>query len=799
MSDQDSPGSLLQPEGRCFHCGADLPGDAAVCSGCGGARTLSATEERGAIAYLLQALQVAVRERKLNPGQAEGIAARYRSHAGWEPPPSAAPAPTPRPPRKPLNPTVLWANGLVSLGAFFVLITAALFLLSLGGLGRTILTALGAVSFLVAGFACRRFEIVRTAGNVFVGTAALLLPFIFVALASYLEGRGPMALRFLWLAASLACVFAYASMTLGGLGRFYAVLTALAISNAFLALHHAAQWLEEWYAPLFAAQALFLVTIHATGGGWLQRRFGWILLGWGWLWALAALAGWCVVSAWGVTGAGLITLACLIAAGWLTHLRHPNPVSPPFAAALQLVFAAQVVRYCDGPWWGVGMVLAAASVIYVVVGRLGRGWSGARSFLPLGVLAAVIAAQPNFYAAGPGLWHGALAGFLATASLVAAALLSRSWILLAAGWTVGSGWFFLVSLIPNDNPTVADLGLAFLPLVVLLAAVSLLLKTGWVRWRWTIVIITVAHLAHAIILTVGESGPASVALLVATAVGVAFTARWREPWLPAFPAATSFGLVLTNLDWMGAPRPSFGPSALTLGLALWSLGLAVRSRFSLVLRVSGAVVAVAAFAVGCLAQFTYEGTGTNWSAHLGTLTLFALALWIAWESWERRPLLYLASFVALASGLWELAAFEVENLQAYAVPLGLYFMVAGFVAGRRGRQGTLADLLVTSAWILSAIAFCLPTLLQTMGQSPMLYASLLLAESVFLVVLGLIVKRYGMMASASGFAILAGLRMVFLNPILTLPALVLASITFFAVGLGVLVYQGRKRARVSGA
>ncbi len=207
----------------------------------------------------------------------------------------------------------------------------------------------------------------------------------------------------------------------------------------------------------------------------------------------------------------------------------------------------------------------------------------------------------------------------------------------------------------------------------------------------------------------------------------------------------------------------------------------------------GGLASALAFLVGWASQVAHSGPGPNWSAHLDSLTLVALALWVAWEARERRPLLYPASLALLAALLWELEALGLRNLQGYAVPLGLYCVAVGLAAARDSRLGRGGPFLAATAWTLAGAAFCLPTFLQTFGDFPVRYALVLLVESFLLVVLGLVVKRRGLQACASTFVILAGLRMVFQNPDLILPAFAMASCTFFSVGLGVLVYQGLKR------
>jgi len=281
---------------------------------------------------------------------------------------------------------------------------------------------------------------------------------------------------------------------------------------------------------------------------------------------------------------------------------------------------------------------------------------------------------------------------------------------------------------------------------------------------------------------------------LATFVGAAFAIRWRTPWLLLAPSSTAVGLMLSLLLWLDAPRPALGPGVLALGLALWTAGLLARGRDSgAPLRLVGALASLLAFGLGAASEITNGAYDTNWSAHLDSLTLVALAAWIAWESGPRRALLYLASLVLMCGVSWELHALGVRQLQAYAIPLGLYFAAAGLAAGLDARLGASKGALSALSWTLSGLAFTLPTFVQSFGAHPIRYAVWLLGESFVLIVVGLLAKRRGLLAVATTFVIVAGLRMVFQNPNLILPALIAASALFLTVGLAALIYFGIKR------
>jgi hypothetical protein len=100
-------------------------------------------------------------------------------------------------------------------------------------------------------------------------------------------------------------------------------------------------------------------------------------------------------------------------------------------------------------------------------------------------------------------------------------------------------------------------------------------------------------------------------------------------------------------------------------------------------------------------------------------------------------------------------------------------------------------------WALAGLAFCLPSAIDCFVDDAVGRSILLLGESFALLLVGLLAKRKGLLAVASTFVIIAGLRMVFQNPALILPAFVVVSALLIGVGLAVLLWQGMKRRGLS--
>src|SRR4029078_10886290 len=175
---------------------------------------------------------------------------------------------------------------------------------------------------------------------------------------------------------------------------------------------------------------------------------------------------------------------------------------------------------------------------------------------------------------------------------------------------------------------------------------------------------------------------------------------------------------------------------LFFGLALWTAGIASRrSAYGAPLRLAGSLTVPLAFVLGAVSELAHVGSEVNWSAHLDSLTLAALATWIAWESRWRRTLLYPASLVLLAALLWECHALGLRELQGYGVPVGMYFLLLGVVAGRDEHLSRHGSWLAPGAGSVAGRVFWVPTLLQTVGRRPVRAAVVLLAESFVLIVL----------------------------------------------------------------
>ncbi|MFN8534626.1 MAG: zinc ribbon domain-containing protein [Dehalococcoidia bacterium] len=793
------PDPLLEPSTRCFHCGGQIPSGANFCPSCGSTPGVTAENERGYIAYLLTAVDDWTRTRGLSNAVASRLTARYRKQLG-EPDSVGQPHPTapPAPPRQPVNFTVIWANALLYVGAFFVVIATLFFLLIIGNnLGRTIIMAGLAGLFLATGLIARRVEIVRTAGATLTAVGAMLVPIVFIAFVIWLQDSQRLPENQLWLLATIACFLLYLAFTLTGFGKFYAVLTLISFSAAASAAFRVADPFPEWLGSWWGGQALVLAAVHYGFRRFLQRPFGPLVLIWSIFWSLATFAFAIPVSFYASDPAPAVwPLLFLIAVTILIAWRQRDPVSPVFAGLLIHLAAGQVVRWAEGPEWA-----GSLSVIALATGQIGfwwfrRGTTIGREQLVIGMIAAFLALSPPIY--GDVEWVGAGAGLYVTSLLGAVAILTRKpWLLVPPALTLAVGWSFLLQAIGLTK--VHEFGLGFLVVVagLVLAAVVLPLRLTW--WRWTTAAIAAAYALVVAMLTLPEELPSATAAWTITALTLPFVARWRNPPLLAIVGGGLIGAIAATLRWLDSPIETLGPllSVVAIGWVLAGHALAGRfGRWSAAARLVGLGTGLFAIVVAGAAQAELRDPDRRRLAgHLTALTMVVLALLVGLEVRWRRLALYPASFLALVAVLWELAVFKVDNPQWYAVPAGVYFAVVAILSARDRDLGTSAPILSAFAWVIGALTIGLTSLGQTFGDDAFLYGVVLIGQCFALLGVGAVVRSRALLATTVLLMVLGGLRLLFAEPAAIPFVLFCSGFTLLGVGVVALIFVGRRRAR----
>jgi hypothetical protein len=754
---------------------------------------------------LLTAVDGWVRARLLGPALAERLTAPYRARLGGvNVSPVQAPPVAPAAPRQPVNFTVIWANALLYLGAFFVVIATLFFLLAIeSNLGRTVIMGVLAGLFFATGLIARQIALVRSAGVVFTAVGALLVPIVFLAFVNWFQDAGRVPASQLWLFASVACFLLYLAFAFARFGLFYVVLTLLAFSSVVFAAFDVASPPVEWLASWWAAEALILMAIHVGLRRWLRPVFGSLALVWSLVWAILALAVAGPASIWSEDPAPgvwpfVFLFVTFVVMGWGVG----DPVSPALAGLLVHVASAQTVRWAEGPAWVGAIASIAIATGQAGFWRLRRGTVVGIEQLVIAIGVSIIALFPPIFADVRGI--GAAAGLYVSALLSLLAVTTRRpWLLAAPALTLFFAWSWLLEALPFGIEGAENAGLGYLVLVVgvVAAAVSLPMRLAW--WRWMLAAIAALYALVVALLTFQQPGHAAIALWSIAALSATVVARWREPWLLVVVGLALIGAVGSTASWAGAPQEVAGPllAALAIVWVLAGHGLGDRAgRWSVAARLIGLGTGVFAVMVAGVAQTEALGEARRQLAgHLTSLTIVALALLVGLEVRWRRLALYPASFLALGAVLWELAVFHVNNPQWYAVPTGLYFAVVAVLSARDRELGTAAPALSALAWAVGALTLGLTTLGQTFGDDGLRYGIVLLVECFALLGVGAVVRSRTLLATTVFLMVLAGVRLLFAEPAFIPFVLFFAGFALLAGGVAALVLVGWRRSRRAAA
>ena len=292
----------------CLTCGRRGDPGLRTCEACGAPRDLTRSGLISGTAYVLHELQSWPMADALTPQQRARLETHYedqlreltsptqaRAAAPQAPPvlreravvertpQRSAPPPPPRAPAPP-RPEFDWswlaeqqANLFLFAGAFLTVVAALIYVgysgeAVSGALKMTLLAAY-TVAFLIAGALCLRIERVATAGRVFFGIGAILVPLNFVAARS-IFGEGDLSAQSMWLAGSIVTAGFYTAVAYLGLGKIYSFGGGVALVSAALAACVVSNTPAEWTPSVFIALATAMSLTSLAGPATLRSRVG---------------------------------------------------------------------------------------------------------------------------------------------------------------------------------------------------------------------------------------------------------------------------------------------------------------------------------------------------------------------------------------------------------------------------------------------------------------------------------------------------------------------------------------------
>jgi len=298
----------------CLNCGRRGNPGLPNCEACGAPRELTRRGLISGTAFVLHELQAWPMADALTPqlrarlktyyeDQLNGLTAPARPATAAPPPmvsrerpfaapsrqrtveriPPQAPPPPPRVPAPP-RPEFDWrwlaeqqANLFLFAGAFLTVVAALIYVgysgQAVSGALKMTLLAIYTLAFLGAGALCLRIERVETAGRVFFGIGAILVPLNFVA-ARTIFGEGDLSAQSMWLAGSVVTAGFYTAVAYLGLGRLYSFGGGVALVSAALAACVVSDLPVEWAPSVFIALATAMSLANLVGPATLRSRVG---------------------------------------------------------------------------------------------------------------------------------------------------------------------------------------------------------------------------------------------------------------------------------------------------------------------------------------------------------------------------------------------------------------------------------------------------------------------------------------------------------------------------------------------
>ena len=680
------------------------------------------------------------------------------------------------------------------LGAFLVVSSVFIFLAYawelVGGAVKVAMVAGLAAGFLLGARLCLPRPSVRPAGRTFLALGAILVPATVAAAYTFLYADGPLPQALFWLFGALISGGLHAALSLRLESRAYGVLAALAPPVAVGALAALAELDEAWWLTA-ASIALALGIAAVRGRDRLALADGVRFVACAFL-PVNALVSLAALSEsgperWSASAALLVMAAAL---GWEATRPGRTWLAGPVAALVLTPFI-MLASIFEMERLGYLVAVAAASWLYVgVARRLPRErailWDTAGALLA--VLPPVLAW--NHWRTSVGLFASAVLLLLALARAHRSPLP-----LYPAVLAVDLMYVKLLDLIGSPDSPDWLLGVALWPLALAWAAGGCFAQR---RWSWPFWLAALGTAAVSAILTV-ERQPLSSAITVSFAL-VTILATWRLAYPPLLVLAAPWALIAgwQGAGWLGLDQAA---RATMMGLAGWLFAGAALLRLPRPATREANAYSWAAWAwataattmliAALLASADFSDTDA-WRTHVG-LAWADLALALALAAWLRRSrdLAAVASLTLVPALLAAIGLTHPSDIQAYAVPAGLYLLVVASLIRRDRRAGRPEAASVVAGVGIAALV--LTSFTQSLDSERLSYALWGLAEGLLLVGLGIALRwRVMVIGGAAGVVLTAVLQLF--DALAALPGwVILGSSGIVLLGLAVVLLLVRDR------
>jgi len=517
---------------------------------------------------------------------------------------------------------------------------------------------------------------------------------------------------------------------------------------------------------------------------------------------------------------GVAYLALAPVAGWVRFilLAEPEAIQTSWPADPTLLSQVTVVAAACA----VAGLLRARPLCWrdvMVVAAVGLAAAGAISQL------ALVDAYAEFAERAAAIHLGALAFFIVVARVLestratplfagadiswdpaATRRLALAALIYAAGWALNLTFYYSLDaagvLRPGDH---AAISWAFFGLSCAEAGIAVATRWAWPDVRRHVFAVAVASSVFSLAMAADLEGQVALLLTVYAALTVVLSVWEREHLGLPLAAAYAFVAVFAARRYFGADEALVPLVLSAMGCAVFAVSVAVgrAKTWSLsTLAIAFAYAAIAPLAAWLWLAALADADGYVGDEYFlqtglyqaGVLSLAILGGLVSAKALLERSLIIAAgsSIVLMCALLLEIAHFQPDNVQAYTVPIGLYFVGATLLASRYGRLPEELSPVMERLYGLGPTIVMAPSFIQSLDRDAWEYGLALLLESLAFLALAVIQRRVWLLTIAVSFVVASGLHyLLFEEGLPTWATLSLAGTLLMGAGTGILVGRDR--------
>lgn len=668
---------------------------------------------------------------------------------------------------------------LLYLGAFLVSIAALIYVgynwETFSGLTKTFFIWFISLAFLILGEVFYQNKKLKKAGGVFIGIGSLMIPLAFVATYKFTLKDLGLSSPAMWLLGSLNCAVLYFFLGVKLPWKPYVYLSLTSLLGSNLALYELLGIRDPWHGVLLLVFSHFLL----FGGAYFYSSEPRELLGIPFL----------------VFSHGVALLSALSILLRLGEVPAASAYFVPFGMLLLFTFYLLQTAFYPARELvllsGFSFLMLVISLGYVAqINREGYGLFMITSGLLFSLLAQffsksetvskqdlhTLAAVLVFFA--PFLME---TNFLYVAAFFFAAA-HFSWLsfvyknpqlLYIAGYLFSAGYFRVYDILFGQPQSDWHKALFLFPVFFFLAGGSFYLRKRWHRnWAIPLYILSYFYALLMSLLSFDNKPLATFFFLVYAFYTYLIAKKEDKPTLVNLSSVWGALALWTTLSFFNIGTHLYPLFFSIYGISLYLLRF---SHWPQTYRYLGLAYASATPILGAIQENSFQDFNSTSFVLILSLAILASLVYLDATVENSREQKYFSSFIAILTLLWFERFLGFENIQAYIIPLGTYFIILGSLLRLDHVLRTSREV-INFFFGLGALVAMIPTYFMRYGTDGYLYTLLLGLEALIILFYGLSIRRKVLVVLGTSFTVLDVFSQLF-DYLRALPSWVIIGIT----------------------